>query len=283
LATPRQTYPSDEARKKQRPHVKVHLSCRSHPRYGKVFEDPEQRGMAWGLWLLAVQYHAAQTGDEVALGHGDITWLTGRSRWATALVALRQLCDSMAYPMRCEGRRVYVEIRNLQRKQGFDSASRGASTRSSAPSEEQKNRRTDSEEPTPKKRREESASGAPAPAAELPPEDHCDDVVRLAKRAIANDRPLLNLLANQPGCLGEKEHWLATEIDKMKASVTEKKPISAMVIGWYQTYLRGERKFKDYPTLAEHERLLRATEAIAEEMKKSPAPPAFHIRHTVLS
>jgi len=145
----RKRYPSDDHRKKQRPHAKVHLTIRSHPRYGEAFEAPESRGIVVGLWVLGVQYHACQDGDEVTLGHGDLTWLTGRTHWAPALDALRVVCESMAYPLRVEGRRVVVGVRNLQRKQGFNSALRERSPRSSANSaaprstEEQKYRRTE--------------------------------------------------------------------------------------------------------------------------------------------
>lgn len=153
---PRPAYPSDEQRRKQRPHAKVHLSIRSHPRYGEALEDPEARGIVVGLWVLAVQYHAAQTGDEVALGLGDLVWLTGRAQRAHALGALRAVCERMNYALREDGKRVIVQVRNLQRKQGFDSASRGAATRNSAPSEEQKNQGTEEQ----KNREEDGASGA---------------------------------------------------------------------------------------------------------------------------
>lgn len=132
---PRPRYPSDEERKKTRPHVKIHLSARSHPRYGAVFEDPESRGVIWGLWLIAVQYHAAQSGDEVALGQGELTWLTGRTQFRHALSALSTHCERMGYPVRVDGKRVVVQVRNLKRKQGFGSAERGATPRSSAPSD----------------------------------------------------------------------------------------------------------------------------------------------------
>ena len=114
---PRQRYPSDEKRRRQRPHAKVHLSTRSHPRYGHVFEDLEGRAIIWGLWVLSVQYHAAQTDDEVTLGHGDMAWLTGRSQPRHALAALRRHADAMGYRVWDEGKRVRVHVRNLQQKQ----------------------------------------------------------------------------------------------------------------------------------------------------------------------
>jgi hypothetical protein len=125
----RRKFPSDELRRKTRPHVKVHLTCRSHPRYGDVFEKPEDRGIAWGLWFLGVQYFAPNDDDQVTLGRGDLTWLTGRSQWASALNALRTLCERLEYPVSVHGQRVTVTIRNLQRKQGLDSALRIGATR----------------------------------------------------------------------------------------------------------------------------------------------------------
>jgi hypothetical protein len=171
---PRAQYPSDEQRKKQRPHVKIHLSARSHPRYGEVFEDPETRGVIWGLWLLAVQYHAAQTGDEVALGYGDLAWLTGSEQRTRALRVLRASCARMGYTVREDGKRVLVTIRNLQRKQGFHSALNGVTTRTPPPSEEPKNRSTDSEEQNaeePKARSARAAVKTPPPD-ELSTEDY---------------------------------------------------------------------------------------------------------------
>lgn len=141
----RPKYPSDERRAKQRPHAKVHLSIRSHPRYAKVFADPEARGIVVGLWVLAVQYHAAKTGDRVTLGAGDLVWLTGRTQVAHAERALRALCARMQYPVSGDRHCLVVDVRNLKRKQGFDSALRSGDSDTPHPSEEPipKNQRTD--------------------------------------------------------------------------------------------------------------------------------------------
>jgi len=207
VARPR--YPSDDRKLRQRPHVKIHLSTRSHPRYGHVFDDPASRGIVWGLWLLAVQYHAPQTSDEVTLGNGDLTWLTGRTHRAPALTALRVLCESIAYPMRDDGRRVVVKIRNLSRKQGFSSstpAERGGDSADSVRlrrTEEQKNRRTytRAERSTP--------PSAPRPA--------------IAPWALASSRLLIELLGPVPGARiprGAEGRW-AREMEALAREAPE--------------------------------------------------------------
>jgi len=123
---PRPRFPSDEKRRKTRPHVKIHLTCRSHPRYGEVFDDPESRGIAWGLWFLAVQYFAPNDGGKVTLGRGDLAWLTGRTQWQSALNSLRTLCERLEYPVSVEGQRVTITIRNLRRKQYFTQQNQGS-------------------------------------------------------------------------------------------------------------------------------------------------------------
>ena len=139
----RKRYPSDDQRRKQRPHAKVHLSIRSHPRYGEAFEDPEIRGIIVGLWVLAVHYHAAQTDDVVSLSHGDVAWLTDREQRRAGLARLRRACDAMGYVVRDHGKRVEVEVRNLAQKQGFNSATPHGATRTPDPSEEPKNQGTE--------------------------------------------------------------------------------------------------------------------------------------------
>ncbi len=143
----RQKFPSDENRRKTRPHVKVHLTCRSHERYGHVFEKLEDRAIVWGLWFLGVQYNAPRNGNRVTLGHGDLTWLTGRAEWAHALRALRALCARMQYPVSAQGRRVTVTIRNLQRKQGFDYALRSVATHTTHPPEAEADTEAEADNP----------------------------------------------------------------------------------------------------------------------------------------
>lgn len=122
----RPAYPSDEARRKTRPHVRVHLSITNHPRYASTLSDPETRGVIIGLWVVAARAHASKTNDEITLHRGDVGWITGRDGLRAGLARLRRACDAMSYPMRTEGGVAIVKIRNFARKQGFDSAERGA-------------------------------------------------------------------------------------------------------------------------------------------------------------
>jgi hypothetical protein len=116
---PRPSYPSDEARRKNKPAIRVHLSIANHPRYGSVFDDPEVRGMLVGLWVIAARAHVSKTGDVVSLSRGDIAWITGRAQHVHATRALNALCARMSYTMNARGERVEIHIRNFTRKQGF--------------------------------------------------------------------------------------------------------------------------------------------------------------------
>jgi hypothetical protein len=133
LLKPRPRYPSDEARKKQKPHVKVHLSIANHPKYGHVFEDPLLRGVIVGIWLIAARAHISATNDELTLSGADILWITGKERVVDGAKLLRRACEATAYNLRvacdrhptcprdtCERPPKWVvAVRNFSRKQGF--------------------------------------------------------------------------------------------------------------------------------------------------------------------
>lgn len=77
----RKKYPSDEARKRQKPHVKVHLSIANHPTYGHVFADPLLRGVILGIWVIAARAHVSATNDELTLTAADVLWIPGKTGW----------------------------------------------------------------------------------------------------------------------------------------------------------------------------------------------------------
>lgn len=162
---PRPRYPSDDARLKQRPHVKIHHSVRGHPRFAEAFADLELRAMWTGLLLIASERHAGKTLDRVTLTRADVAWITQRNRPDAALKALKKLAHAWGYtvepstqlqpqhranieptssqhpanvqptPGESPGNVVHVTIRNFAKKQGVGSASRGTTPRDSAPSE----------------------------------------------------------------------------------------------------------------------------------------------------
>lgn len=157
----RERYPSDDARLKQKPHVKVHLRARTHRKTASAFVDPETRGIITGLWMLAGEAFAAKTNDTVILTHGDVAWLTGREQVRAGLASLRRACDAVSYTMRAEGRTVSVHVRNFAQKQGFDSARRGVVSGDSADSASLRDPST--KEPITEGREDSAPPSAPLP------------------------------------------------------------------------------------------------------------------------
>lgn len=158
----RRQYPSDLARLRVRPHVKVHLTTRSHHRTAEAWADPEMRGMIVGLWQLAAEAFAGKTGDTVTLNRSDIAWISGRHRRDVALTSLQRLANVMGYSLRLRGDVAEITIRNFAKKQGFDSATSVATPRTTPTSDSDSD--SDSEE-----EKKESARGLapPPPAAPL--------------------------------------------------------------------------------------------------------------------
>ena len=140
---PRRRYPSDDARIKTKPGVRIHHSIRNHPRYGPVLEAPELRGMWLGLLLIASERHAAKTNNEVTLNSGDVVWLTGRRHYASAERALRRLCASFDYAMSKVGHGYRVQIRNFARKQGHAPRDAEVTPRTPSPSESESESESD--------------------------------------------------------------------------------------------------------------------------------------------
>ncbi len=175
MRQPRPEYPSDEARRKNKPAVRVHHSLRNHPRYASIAADPRSRGMLIGLWMIASERHASKTADTVTLNHGDVIWITGTDKVGPGVQALLQLCYRMGYEVARGGGTVAVTIRNFARKQGFDSAARGvgAETYSATPHPSESESESESE----KKKKEATplvVSATPKPTrqvAEVSPEE----------------------------------------------------------------------------------------------------------------
>jgi len=213
----RPEYPSDVERRKTRPHVRVHLTTRSHRKTAEVWSDPELRGMTVGLWQCASEAFAGKTGNRVHLDRTAVMWLTGRTQYAHAERALRALCARLEYPVSAHGALVVVEVRNFQQKQGYDSATRGAHSAPSAPSEDRGQRTEDRE--------------------------------RAGTQECPQTRPSngwMNVLGREPGTDAEKVAFLDTEMcrieDEVLASLPpdrrDKKAVGAktrsMILAWYR-------------------------------------------------
>lgn len=146
----RRQYSSDERRRKQRPHVKVHLSWPNHPRYGASYDNRDLRAIVLGVWMVAMRAHAGRTGNRVHLSHAHVSEITACRRPDVARTWLRRAADVMGWSLSYDGDVAVIEIRNFARKQGLDSADRGVTTRTPPPSEEPKNQGTEEPIPTPR-------------------------------------------------------------------------------------------------------------------------------------
>jgi hypothetical protein len=162
----RDRFPSDEKRLKVRPHVRVHLTARTHRKTAAVFADATLRGQFLGLLMVAREAHAGRTGDTLHLSRADVAWISGRSRPDIARKSLQYLANILEYPFEVLGEVVRITIRNFAKKQGLHSAGRGVSRirtpqklRTPHPSE------SESESETEKRRGKRTAPAAPAPPA----------------------------------------------------------------------------------------------------------------------
>lgn len=126
---------SDEVRLKVRPHVKVHLTARSHRRTAKIFADPEKRGILLGLWLAAGEAFAGKTADTVTLTRADLTFITGRRLLDPGRTSLQGVCDLIGYSLQPDGDLTVITVRNFAKKQGWHPAKRGVTPRTPPPSE----------------------------------------------------------------------------------------------------------------------------------------------------
>lgn len=97
-------FPSDDAKKKKRPHVTVDLTTRSHRIMGPAFMDPTVRGVVVGLWMLGRESWATATGDIATLTHDALCWVTGRQRPESALAELVRVARIVGYRIWIHGR-----------------------------------------------------------------------------------------------------------------------------------------------------------------------------------
>jgi len=77
------------------------------------------RGMIVGLWIIAKRSYIDKTDGWVSLSRADLEWITGRMHRKSGVNAIRMLAERMEYPIRENGKRVEIQIRNFTRKQGL--------------------------------------------------------------------------------------------------------------------------------------------------------------------
>lgn len=91
--------------------------------------------MVLGLWQIAYEAFAANTGGIVHLDRTAVMWITGRTQFAHASRALRALCARLEYAVSAQGALTVVEIRNFQQKQASSSALRTGAPRTPSASD----------------------------------------------------------------------------------------------------------------------------------------------------
>lgn len=132
MARPR--YPSDDARQRIKPHVRIHHSITNHPRFAAIVADSDLFAMLVRLWLVASQKGAAHTGDQLTLSRADVAWITARLRRDMALTSLSRLAHVAAYSLRHDGDITVIHVRNFAKKQNITPRLRRVATRNSAAS-----------------------------------------------------------------------------------------------------------------------------------------------------
>lgn len=232
----RQQYPSDVKRKKQRPHVKIHLSIRNHRKTVGHFDSPEFRGQILGLYMLAAERFAAREGGELHLSHSDIKWISGKSQWTSGRKSIESLCKVLEYSVKFDqlsSKTAVIMIPKFAKKQGYGSAPGVDTTRSYAESgslqgtKEPKNRGTDASPVD-----GESDEGPKDPY-RLPP-----GTLELTEKQIAN------LIALKPNGTEHPAHdvacWFAWVHPKMVAAGRVNFPLAASK--WFPNLRPGEMK-----------------------------------------
>jgi hypothetical protein len=176
----RKRYPSDEPdkRRKQRPHVKIHLSTRNHRKTAGHFGAAEFRGQLLGLFFVAAERFAGKTEGKLHLSRTDIEWISGKRRADVALTSVQRLANIMEYSHELQGDVLVIDIPKFSKKQGYAPQLRSGTPTPSAESaslqrtKEPKNRGT-----------EEPNKSKPPPPAE------CVELAERLRNAILRIQP----------------------------------------------------------------------------------------------
>lgn len=131
---PGEIFPSDEIRKKVKPHVRVHLSIQNHPRTVSMYEDNDMLATWLRLMVLASDRGAAHTGDWIALNRTDLQAVSGRRRADVALTFVERLADVLGWLRERRGNVIAIQIRNFAKKQNITPRACGATPLDPAPS-----------------------------------------------------------------------------------------------------------------------------------------------------
>jgi hypothetical protein len=112
---PRRSYPSDQSRLK--PHVKVHLSIRSHRKTAGVWSENDQLAALLRLWVVAMEQFAAKRDGVVRLNRSQVMEVAGKGRFDVALTSLQRLADVGLMSLRRLGDITEITIAKFAEKQ----------------------------------------------------------------------------------------------------------------------------------------------------------------------
>jgi len=138
----RPRYPSDDKRLRQRPHVKIHLSVRTHRKTVGHFDGAEFRGQFLALMMVAAEAFAGRAGGKLHLGPADIAWISGKRRPDVASTSVQRLLNVLEYSFERRGDVIVTSIPKFSKKQGYGSADGGGTPRSPETPKEPKNQGT---------------------------------------------------------------------------------------------------------------------------------------------
>lgn len=133
----RPVYPSDESRRKIKPHVRIHHSAQNHPKTAAVWADNDLLALWLRILMRASERGAAHTGDCLTLSRAQVRELAGGPPdWRTVVSRWERLRKHLGWntsDLRDTTRTEYVvHVRNFAKKQNLTPHGGGVSLRNSA-------------------------------------------------------------------------------------------------------------------------------------------------------
>ena len=106
---------------RSRPHFKVHVSARTHPKTANVFGDNDLLAAYTRIGMLMVERYASKTDDTITVHKSEFGWITGRHRADVARKLLERLAEVSPMSFELDGEVARISLRNFSEKQGFRS------------------------------------------------------------------------------------------------------------------------------------------------------------------
>lgn len=124
----RPEHPSDVARRKIKPHVRVHHSLPNHPRTAPVWAENDLLATWLRVMLKASRQGAAHTGDILHLTDHEIEETSGKGRRDVARRLLSRLADVAGWSVERRANVTAIHVRNFAKKQNIAPRVNGVTT-----------------------------------------------------------------------------------------------------------------------------------------------------------